>query len=106
MEYTERPWFIADESHARNGFCCLAIRETESLRLVADMADHPEDVPDFVRRSWDEARKIAFAPQLFEMLEHLLYAAETRGKSDVDDERYREALKDAYDLIDQVKGRK
>lgn len=107
MEYMTRPWFIADESNEREGFCCLAIRETESTRLVADCADVPDDVTDFVDRAWEEARKIAFAPQLLEMLEHLLYAAETRNERKyADGELYRSAVKDAYDLIDQVKGRK
>ena len=107
MEYMTRPWEIVDESFDRPGFCCLAIRETESGRLVADASDVPDDVPCFVDRAWEEARKIAFAPQLFEMLEHLLYAAETRGERKYcDGELYREAVRDAYDLIAQVKGTK
>ena len=107
MEYTERPWFIVNESSGRTGFYCLAIRETESARLVCDLAYVPDDVPGFVERAWEEGRKIAFAPQLLEMLEHLLYAAETRGLPKyADGELYRGAIKDAYDLIDQVKGRK
>ena len=107
MEYTERPWFIEDESNQRPGYCCLAIREATSVRLVCDIADVPDDVPGFVERAWEEARKIAFAPQLLEILEHLLYAAETRGLPKyADGELYRGAVKDAYDLIDQVKGRK
>ena len=107
MEYMNRPWYVKDESDDREGFCCLAIREADSDRLVCDVADVPDEVPGFVDRAWEEARKIAFAPQLAEMLEHLLYAAETRGERKyADGSLYRDAVRDAYDLIAQVKGRK
>lgn len=107
MEYMNRPWFVADESSDRPGFCCLAIREADSDRLVCDVADVPDEVPDFVDRAWEEARMIAFAPQLAEMLEHLLYAVETRDEPKYEDgSLLRDAVADAYDLIAQVKGRK
>lgn len=107
MEYMNRPWEIVDESSDRPGFCCLAIRETDSARLVADVADVPDEVSGFVDRAWEEARKIAFAPQLAEMLEHLLYAIESRKERKyADGSLLRDAVNDAYDLIAQVKGRK
>ena len=66
MKHMNRHWFVKDESHERPGFCCLAIRETESERLVADLADVPDEVPDFIERAWNEARLLAASQQLFE----------------------------------------
>ena len=57
-------WNVVDESHEREGYCCLAIREEKTARLVADLADEPLEYPQCVERSWDEARLLAAAPIL------------------------------------------
>ena len=61
---TKLNWFVCDESSQRPGFCCLAVREATSARLVADLADEPLEYPQCVERSWNEARLLAAAPTL------------------------------------------
>jgi len=103
----ERKWYVSEESSERPGFCCLAVREEETQRLVADLADHPLDATEIVKRSRDEARVIALVPQLVGMLERLLYAAETRKEWKYrDGNLYRETREEAYNLLDRVKGLK
>ncbi len=96
----ERTWEVVDESHERPGYICLAIREQESGRLVADMSDYPNDVPGFVERVKEEANIIAHSRELFDML---------RRMADVDSDRngtrYRDTLRDAVDLIVKIDGR-
>ncbi len=100
-----RTWYVADESTDRPGFCCLAIRETESQRLICDLADEPLDYPACVERSHREARLIAKAPALLEMLRRLVDAAETKDEPDcADGTLYRETVRETYALLDQLKG--
>jgi len=71
------------------------------------MSDHPLEATEIVNRSHEEARIIALAPELVSMLERMVYAAETKDAPKYSDgELYREAVKDAYNLIDRVKGLK
>lgn len=96
----ERAWFVADESNDRPGYICLAIRETESGRLIADLADYPDDVPDFVQRVKEEASILAHSRELFDTLEELLESVQNPG-----DARYCKAISQACDLMDKVKGK-
>lgn len=107
MEYMNRPWYVKDESHDRPGFCCLAIRETGSRRLVADLADVPDEVPDFIERAWDEARLLAASPKLFEVCKTVIAWHE---KMNTSDNVYDIALPDElatqlYDAIASAEGR-
>ena len=82
MEYMNRPWFVKDESHDRPGYCCLTIREMCSERLVADLADVPDEVPDFIERAWDEARLLATSPKLLEACKAVIAWHEKMNTSD------------------------
>lgn len=100
----ERNWQVIDESHERPGYICLAIREEESGRLIADMSDYPNDVPGFVDRVKEEARLIAHAKELRQTLERMVYAAESKEESKYEDGAlYRETLKESYALLDKLK---
>lgn len=72
----KRNWRVVDESHERPGYICLAIREEESGRLIADMSDYPDDVPGFVERVKEEAAIIANAKELRDTLQKLVDCAE------------------------------
>ncbi|HBT76582.1 MAG TPA: hypothetical protein DEB39_06565 [Planctomycetaceae bacterium] len=82
MNTERRTWAVVDESADREGFCCLAVREEESLRLIADLADEPLDYPQCVERSWEEARLLAAAPVLHEVCRELIRYHEKMDASD------------------------
>ncbi len=96
-------WNVVDESHERPGYICLAIREEESGRLVADLADYPDDVPGFVDRVKEKANLIAHAKDLRHMLERTLYAYGTKDEPKyADGKLFRETRKAAYALLDKL----
>ena len=107
MEYMNRPWFVKDESHERPGFCCLAIRETESERLVADLADVPDEVPDFIERAWREARIITAAPALLDAAYRVMTTLDdlmAEEKFDLLDQLASDDVVDLREAIAQAKG--
>lgn len=98
-------WYVKDESVDREGYICLAIREEQSHRLVCDMADYPNDEPGFVERVREEANIIAHARELLDMLGRVVYAAETKNEPKYrDDGIYRPTIREAYALMDKIKG--
>ncbi len=107
MEYMNRPWHVVDESDQRPGFCCLAIRETGSNRLVADLADVPDEVPDFIKRAWDEARLLATSPKLLEACKAVIAWHEKRNVSDnvYDIALPGELATRLYDVVASAEGR-
>lgn len=97
----ELPWYVVDESHERKGFICLAVREAESRRLVADLADHPDDVPALVERARAEANIIAQSRELFDMLCRVVDVVAEAGA----EERFRDVFNDVRELIAKTDGR-
>lgn len=61
---TQPDWYVCDESEDRPGYCCLAIRKQGTDRLVADLADVPNDIPGLVDRAWEDARVLAASRDL------------------------------------------
>ncbi len=56
-------------------------------------------------RSGSQPNVTAHAQKLYEMLERVVYAAETRDEPKFEEEPiYRQTLKEAYALIDKIKG--
>ncbi len=94
---TERPWRVVDESHEREGFICLAIRETESDRLVADLADHPNEIPALVERAKAEANILAHSRELYDTLRKMLDVARIQGENN-----FRNTLNEAGELIARI----
>ncbi len=82
MNIERRNWVVADESTDREGFCCLAVRESESARLIADLADEPLDYPQCVERSWEEAHLLAAAPALHKVCKELIRYHEAMDASE------------------------
>ncbi len=83
MNTERRNWAVVDESSDREGFCCLAVRETESARLICDLADEPLEYPQCVERSWEEARIIAAAPVLLTVCKELIRYHEKMDASEL-----------------------
>ncbi|MGL6197103.1 MAG: hypothetical protein ACRC2T_20010 [Thermoguttaceae bacterium] len=90
-----KKWVVCDESDQRPGFCCLSIRDAESTRLIADLADEPIEFSD-CKRPWAEAKLIAAAPELLELLTRMLDA--TNGIEG----QVKILRNEAYKLIDQL----
>lgn len=75
-------WKLVDESNEREGFCCLAVREEVSERLICDTADKPMEYPQCVERAWRETRLLAASPVLLEACKAVLKYHEEKNVSD------------------------
>ena len=105
----ERKWRVVDESHERAGYCCLAVREEETNRLVCDSADEPLDYPQCVERVWREARLIAAAPLLLDAAYRIMTKLDNlmvEEKFDLLDQLNSDDIVDLREAIAQAKGTK
>ena len=99
---TKLNWFVCDESNERKGFCCLAVREATSSRLIADLADEPNEYPQCVERSWNEARLLAAAPTLLAACKAVIECHEKQNAPDLALPADLATL--AYDAVAQATG--
>ena len=103
----ERRWRVVDESHERTGYCCLAVREEETSRLVCDSADEPLEYPQCVERAWRETRLIAAAPALLDVAYRIMTTLDdlmAEEKFDLLDQLNSDDIVDLREAIAQAKG--
>ena len=104
---TKLRWTVSDESECRPGFCCLAVREELSGRLICDTADEPLDYPQCVERAWRETRLIAAAPALLDLAYRIMSTLDdlmAEEKFELLDQLNSDDMVDLREAIAQAKG--